>query len=324
MERRKHFVENGEKLSQKVANNLCEYSQEIDEKGGLENLSFEEFKKSLVEINALSRHIKPENHFFDAKPTMNVGNNESAILPEFRERAFEEVFRATSKIENPLYRAAFLKYSINGIHAFEDGNGRTSRVVFSFLTGDFSKNSFEKLLGRGDDFSQNSYAERSANFENLKDENEVFDIVRAEILSDVFEEKIFKIGRHSQFYESDIFRDFKDNYENGLLKFNRILPDVDDIPPYKEWLSYDPDFIATLVCFDKIKKGGQNLKIKAGEVIYNGDAMGREYSTEDLAEIYDEFEQIKLRKIRVLADIFANPDNHTRGEQRIAEYLVGN
>ena len=119
----------------------------------LQNMSYDEFKKHLVQINGMLRKIpKNERGFYEKD--MFVG---ALIAPsnEIQNRVLEKGFKAIKQIADNKARGVLAYYLINDLHLFGDGNGRTSRLMYEILSNqDFdAERDFEKFVHDKDDFS---------------------------------------------------------------------------------------------------------------------------------------------------------------------------
>lgn len=100
---------------------------------------FEDFIQSL-DVKTATDYLKRLNgmlrgsNFKDRGyyPGMQIDDH-VAPYPEIQETNYASALDAIKKIQNPRYRAALAFYTINNMHTFHDGNGRTSRAVFEIL-----------------------------------------------------------------------------------------------------------------------------------------------------------------------------------------------
>ena len=106
----------------------------------LDGLSFDEFSKFLDTANGLERKIaKPDRGMkgsgFIQESGMLTGESVEYQPPQPSDRVplMEKAFRASQKAEDPEDAAVILALSINAIHPYDDGNGRTSRLMYTLL-----------------------------------------------------------------------------------------------------------------------------------------------------------------------------------------------
>ena len=100
---------------------------------------FEDFIQSL-DVKTATDYLKRLNgmlrgsNFKDRGyyPGMQIDDH-LAPYPEIQEANYASALDTIKQIQNPRYRAALAFYTINNMHTFHDGNGRTSRAVFEIL-----------------------------------------------------------------------------------------------------------------------------------------------------------------------------------------------
>lgn len=128
----------------------------------LDSLSYDDFKKWISFVNGVERgiphsergqvsdsHVRSEN--------MLTGAEVEYLPPhkDFREHLLKKAFEKVQSIDDPEIAALTLGLSINAIHYFEDGNGRTARMAYS-------------LLSKGYNGSQEDQVHYSSLLENTK------------------------------------------------------------------------------------------------------------------------------------------------------------
>lgn len=108
--------------------------------------SFEDFRDFLVRINGIARDIPIVQRTPDGENVALEGFIESALVPkqDDKELLLREAYSAQTEIRNLGDEAYMLPAVVNAVHAFSDGNGRTSRVLHLLLR---SHDSEEELNG---------------------------------------------------------------------------------------------------------------------------------------------------------------------------------
>jgi len=159
------------------------FADEESKREYIQNLTFEKFKNLLLTINSMLRDIPVSQRSVDGEtvalrpnPDYQPGGFESLAVdkietqypPRFEDKEclFKEMFdlvQAMNANSQDLKDIALLvSTGINAIHAFNDGNGRTSRLSYFLLSENYSANGdqidyIKKILGdKGRLFINNS------------------------------------------------------------------------------------------------------------------------------------------------------------------------
>jgi len=93
--------------------------------------SADEFTEVLQRIN---RNIIPGRS--DKKPGLfkdkaNKAGNTIFVHPDYVPGTLREIFEISSSLSHPIGRAIFLCFAVSEIHPFNDGNGRTCRIILN-------------------------------------------------------------------------------------------------------------------------------------------------------------------------------------------------
>ncbi len=126
-----------------------------------ETLSFDGFSEMLNGLNAYFRRISGQ-HKMDG-----YGHTPSYIPPDPKDREplLKEAFEKAIKEDSPEKCATVLGMSILLIHPYLDGNGRTSRTIFTLLSNGYSGSEKDKMLfsaiGDKDDEDECHHSERT-------------------------------------------------------------------------------------------------------------------------------------------------------------------
>ena len=111
------------------------------------SLNGDELRDFLIFINAKVREIDTEDGglFQDEgryledgtylEYRMNVGGELIAPRKEVQDRSFEKMASMLKNVSNNQHKAIVMYTLINYLHLFQDGNGRTSRMVYDLLSG---------------------------------------------------------------------------------------------------------------------------------------------------------------------------------------------
>ncbi len=128
----------------------------------LDSLGYDDFKKWISFVNGVERGIpRSERGQVSDSLVQSEGmltGTEVEYRPphkNFRERLLKMAFEKAQSVDDPEIAALTIGLSINAIHYFEDGNGRTARMAYA-------------LLSRGYSGSQEDQAYYSSLLENIK------------------------------------------------------------------------------------------------------------------------------------------------------------
>ncbi|OGI95777.1 hypothetical protein A2917_00485 [Candidatus Nomurabacteria bacterium RIFCSPLOWO2_01_FULL_42_17] len=108
--------------------------------------SFEKFKDFLVRINGIARDIPIHERRTDGERVRLEGMSTSAVpRHEDKEILLREAYESLGglSLED---RAYLLPAMINEVHLFNDGNGRTSRILYTLLRSFVSEQAFDEAL----------------------------------------------------------------------------------------------------------------------------------------------------------------------------------
>lgn len=116
----------------------------------LDSLSFEEFTKWTDMLNGMARKIpvsergmKGSGHIQEGNEHLGYGVRYQPPAPSDRTVLMQEAFERAQKMADPKLAGLELAFAVNAIHPYDDGNGRTGRMLYSLLSRGYS--------GTGDD-----------------------------------------------------------------------------------------------------------------------------------------------------------------------------
>lgn len=111
----------------------------------LDSLSYEDFKKWIGFVNGVERGIPrsergqvSDSHVRSENQLMGTEVEYQPPHKDFRDRLLKMAFEKAQSLDDPQTAALTLGLSINAIHYFEDGNGRTARMTYSLLSKGYS------------------------------------------------------------------------------------------------------------------------------------------------------------------------------------------
>ncbi len=128
----------------------------------LDALSYDDFKQWIGFVNGVERGIPrsergqvSDSHVSSESPLMGTGVEYRPPHKNFRDKLLKMAFEKARSVDDPEIAGLTLGLSLNAIHYFEDGNGRTARMAYS-------------LLSRGYNGSQEDQVYYSSLLENTK------------------------------------------------------------------------------------------------------------------------------------------------------------
>jgi hypothetical protein len=120
----------------------------------MQNLSYEDFKSYLIKLNGIVREKAIKDQLIDGNDVSISLDGGIAYLPpepEKKEEYLNKTFKAIKNITNNKDRATLAYYSLDALHLFADGNGRTSRLIYELLLGnDLSDENIKTLTHHED------------------------------------------------------------------------------------------------------------------------------------------------------------------------------
>lgn len=137
------------------------FSDEEHRREFIKNLNTEEFTQLLEGLNGILRNKNKEDWKMDGQD-VGVGGNIFTGLeyisprqedkPELLDKLLSAVKKMNEEGKDLKDIALAVSATINAIHPFLDGNGRTSRFVYSILTEGFNKEQIKKILSKSATF----------------------------------------------------------------------------------------------------------------------------------------------------------------------------
>ncbi len=124
--------------------NAFEFFKNLD--NNKEKIDFENFKSLLIRLNGIARGISIKAREFDGKNVELSGLIETVLPP--REEDKDEILKfalALSKDLDAKDNSYMLSAVINALHMFNDGNGRTSRIIYLLLNSKDKETFYSEL-----------------------------------------------------------------------------------------------------------------------------------------------------------------------------------
>lgn len=298
------------------------FGNEESKRDFIKRISFGQFKGWLERVNGMLRSVPIGERGFDGKDVALVPNPEqedkmaTAFLgertPEYppreddKEELVEEMFSLAQRMEAEgadLKDIALLMSSgINAIHAFEDGNGRTGRLLNYLLTTDY-KESEEQV-----DYLKKLLGENGRLFINV-DPGQAKDAVSDYIAS--YQLNIAAEDRNSP----KSLTDYSPNHDTEEKVQEKVPPEF--LPEFQKHIIGEKDDFGFFAVYSFLQdKGKLNDFLSCVE-----DRQGAVRRTdlriidvveglqpEDYPEIFDRYWQLKKEGVSLLMQAIAEPD----------------
>lgn len=138
----------------------------VQSKEFLDNLSFGEFIRWTALINGVETGIPihereiGSNSYIESYSNVSKSSHCRYLPPhsEYRIILLQKAFKKAQSIKDPKVAGLTLSFAMNAIHPYDDGNGRTGRVIYSLLSRGYS----------GSDDDNQYYSEMLENFNGRK------------------------------------------------------------------------------------------------------------------------------------------------------------
>lgn len=273
-------------------------------KGGKENeVTFDEFKDFILKINAISRGIDIANREFDGENVLLKGFVDTVLVPkqEDKENLIELAYDSKNNLKYPEDVAYLLPVVLNAVHAFLDGNGRTSRVLNLLFTPDV-------------DLSNEEFKQKILLSVSENGRFNCLDISPSLIETDIENLLFLKHGMLSQEEE------FK--FPDDLTATSTI--EVAESDGAKRFLNkFRPDRACGFIAlYEYLKrKDLLNLVIKT-KSDFSSDQIENNYkaislskmdsilSDADWVDLLEDYYKLKRESVEILIDIFVHPDDY--------------
>ena len=180
----------------------------------LDSLSYDDFKKWISLVNGVERGIPraeygqvSDSRIQSENPLLGAGVEYQPPSKNYRDKLLKMAFDKAQSVDDAETAALTLGLSINAIHYFEDGNGRTARMAYA-------------LLARGYNGSQEDQVFYSSLLENTKgrevvNPNPTISGIDDKIRSEMFAQILNKTGFAKAFGDIPP-TDIHDGYPNAM------------------------------------------------------------------------------------------------------------
>lgn len=269
----------------------------------IKEIKFSEFLTLVNGINGLLRNKPKEEWKIDGRHVYLEGIIGKEVPPPFeqKEPLLKKAFEAAKRMEQDGRGlediAILISAGVNAIHPYNDGNGRTSRVIYTILTENFDpKNSddLEKVLGRY------GRMEVDVNPGILLAGGHIHKLIDQEIgVPEECRQKGIVINR-------GLDRGF--DYPNGI-NFNHEV-DPEDEKKFKYLVNHDSEFMFFAV-YKYLKDRPERDKYfvwYGNRARTNIELLANDLDADGLKKILDNYNGLKQQRVEILIDSIENPD----------------
>jgi len=298
------------------------FANEESKREYLKNLTFDEFKNLLMATNSLLRDIPVKQREIDGKEVFLNGPLEQIYPPEYddKEPLLQELFANIQNMnqENRSLEdmAILTSITINAVHPFNDGNGRTSRLVYQLLAEDYNGNAGQKeeltqVLGEDGRMYKHDISPELLTWE-------LGDLLRKKYLG-TNQLQSMPMGFSA---ENNIsFHDYQEEV-NKTLESNTAL-DKSDCDYLKTFFSRPDSQSPTLYALSKFLRENDKVDrylrvFSSGKSRISIDALSGDLTHEDVQKIKNNYQEIRKFEVELLMDIIVHPDHYPvdQGEDR--------
>ncbi|MFZ1258047.1 MAG: Fic family protein [Candidatus Saccharimonas sp.] len=225
------------------------FSTPEQSKAFLNSLNYDEFKKYISFVNGIERDIPASQR---GKVSNSRVQSESGLMgtdvdyrpphQSLRDQLLEMAFKKAQDTDEPEMAGLTLGLSLNAIHYFADGNGRTARMVYTLFT-------------KGYDGSPETQAYYSALLENTKgrevvNPNPAISGIDQKIRSEMFLAVQEKHGYSAAIFDGNMPTHIFDGYPNVLSG---------EYSPEELAVASDIDAACRLRLYDTMESGGMTM-----------------------------------------------------------------
>lgn len=273
----------------------------------LKSLTFEDFKEWLERVNGILRDKPIADREMDGKNMTISGAliGTDAVFPKFedKENLLQKVFETVQKTDDVKDVALLLSMAVVAIHPFSDGNGRTSRFVFTLFNENYEGNPeqderLKMLLG---EYGRQELNTSSASLEHYID---------LKILSDAGLNTENKTIPRNRTVPSNLFPFWKREKDSSSLTEEdyKALVKLQTNDSFNEFIAVYK-YLKQKGTLDKYTKPiNQNGELV--RTIINAAALMPDLTHEDVEGILSTYWGLKKEKIEKMIDIFANPEQY--------------
>lgn len=296
----------------------------------IQKLSYEDYSEYLTRLNGILREIPIKERSVDGSVVelgFGVVGDEISYLPpanEEKDTLMRETFDALQHISDNEGRALLAYYSLQAIHPYSDGNGRTGRLLHEIISKDgkeLTKENLSELLDHNKKGHSGNGKGRSVFEKKVLEANKAYYYINREIAKDIFEDDFFK-EYGSIYYSGNVGLGTIPENINLSSQEKRFAEKIISEGHVKNFPFRGLVILKLLLENGKLSNYQFNIERTTVENEVIPEDVGKkllgiddekfepELTKEDVERIIEIHKDIKNRFIKTLIDIFENPDKH--------------
>lgn len=286
----------------------------------LEKVSFNAYKDFLIRLNAIARDIPVKKRTFDGQGVQLKGFMSEAFPPrdEDKEKLLEYSYNKISSVKNKGDEAYMLSSIINAVHLFEDGNGRTSRILYTLLSSPSKEESQNQLRLALSTYGRYDTLDINPGLINYNIEELILKKHGWDFHDTKDNEKVsFKIGEVNTLVTLDDYdKNFhynQEKIENSEKEAQKLIELFDKNNPYLITAVYEVLNKKDLLQSVFLKQGGD---IYVKERI-SPKKMQSVLEKEDWENIFSKFYELDCEQVKILVDMFVEPEGYKSVDKNI-------
>jgi len=300
-------------------------------------LSYQEYEDYVTRLNGILRQSPTNKRSVDGQNVQVQASfmtlTQAEYLPPYPEQKdtmMQETFDALKKISNPEDKAMLAYYSLQAIHPYTDGNGRTGRLLYEVFSEDgknLTENNLSELLDHNSKGHGGVGVGRGTFSKKILPPEKAYVFINRETAKDFLGKDFMQ--EYGLIYDRCSSESFLSNSVSEKLpeKERKLIDDIlcegsihgfsfRDLVLTKLMKESPEKFNKYLfpseVIGGKGASGGAFLEDYGKKMyIFEAEDMMRDLTEDDVKRIFELHKDLKKSFIKNLIDVFENPNNHT-------------
>jgi hypothetical protein len=287
-----------------------ERKKEFDKK--IEETSYDDFEKWLINLNGELRGISFDKRGFGNSVIGDKIGDISYLPPKSEDKKIllQSIFNSIKKVSNSTNKGALLYYAIQAIHLFEDGNGRTGRILYNYFRNNgknLSIRELEELVGEHENLDMHCSGKEARQSFN----NKVLDPVKAF--------NYFNILLGKEIVGYDIYETYFAGQSGACdLEIKQSSIKAEEVKmilaetnasnfPFNSLVAYK--FLMHKNLFDEYAKI-KNKNEDGSMIFIDIEELAPKLTEDDFDDIIAIHKDLKFKFIKKMSDIFENPEKY--------------